>query len=270
MNKSTVLICLFLFCPFIQVKSEQNLLVTENISDGLTCIKDPKDFESSNSFLLKGNQDVDFLIDAGWSDKVKIPENIRLTIEKSYKVTTHFHFDHIRQWYKMKNIFLTEQQYNACEKKSCTPSRWQTIFKIEPFQVSGKLSEIQTEHLNTRLVTVSCRGHSQTDACFLDKKTRTLFVGDLFYRGPMFHFLPGGNIQKTVETFQSLLRRDDWDRIALTHGDCSADRASLAMHIEDLSKILQGKLNWTFNLDFWIPLRAYKVSAGYVLTHLVF
>lgn len=235
----------------------------------LLCINEPVDAESSNSFLLTGNPDDSFLIAAGWSDEVEIPKNLGLWIEKSYKVTTHFHFDHIRQWHKMNNIFLTQQQYQACEEIFCSPSRWQTIFKIAPFQISGKFFEFHPVKFKTRLTLISCDGHSPSDTCFLDEQTRTLFLGDLFYLGLVLHFLQGSNIQKAIETFKRVLTRNDWDRITLRHGDCITDRANLSQYVEDLRKVMQGQLPWAFNFDFWIPLRAYPVSTGYILTHLI-
>lgn len=264
-----VLICITILYSFAPAKSDSKKLNIEILSKGLTCIKDPTDDESSNSFLLQG-ENADILIDAGWSDEAEVPEDLVSIIEKSQKVATHFHFDHIRQWHKMNNIFLTTNQLTACEKDLCSPSRWQTIMKVKPFRMSGRISNgLPIANSNPRLISIACNGHSPSDVCYLDTQTRSLFVGDLFYLGPVFYFLPGSSIQSAADSLDALLKRNDWDQIALSHGACVTNRAKALQYLDDLRKIISGELSWVLNFDFWIPLRAYKVHSGYVLTNLI-
>jgi glyoxylase-like metal-dependent hydrolase (beta-lactamase superfamily II) len=142
--------------------------------------------------------------------------------------------------------------------------------RVKPFQIFGKIpDDSPTDQINPRLISVSCKGHSPTDACFLDMPTRTLFVGDLFYLGPVFYFLPGSDLSVAIETFENLLKRTDWDHVALTHGECLADRSKVVEFVEDLKQVVAKKASWKINFDFWIPLRAYKVRSGYVVTNLI-
>lgn len=244
-------------------------LQVKELMPGLSCLSTVGDQESANSFLLRGDKG-SLLVDAGWSEDVAMPENLKGVVEQSQKVSTHFHFDHIRQFHKMRNIFLTEGQSKVCESASCSPSLWQSIMRVKAFQISGKISDgSPTDRVNPRLLSVSCKGHSPTDACFLDSQTRTLFVGDLFYMGPVFYFLPGSDLSVAIETLETLLKRTDWDQVALTHGECLADRAKVVEFVEDLKQIVVKKAPWEINFDFWIPLRAYKVRSGYVVTNLI-
>lgn len=244
-------------------------LAVKDLKLGLSCLTTASDQESANSFLLIGDQG-SILIDAGWDDGVDIPERLVGVVKRSQKVSTHFHFDHIRQWHKMDHIYLTTDQSSVCETQSCSPSMWQSIMNVKPFRISGKISyNSPTDQANPRLIPISCKGHSPTDACFLDTQSRTLFVGDLFYLGPVFYFLPGSDISVAIETLESLLKRTDWDQVALTHGECLADRGKVVEFLDDLKQIVLKKTSWKINFDFWIPLRAYKVRSGYVVTNLI-
>lgn len=248
--------------------AQAKVLEAKEIKKGLTCLIDKDDKESANTFLLQ-REGQSILIDAGWSDKVAPPTELVHTIKQAYKVSTHFHFDHIRQWHGMEKIILTPHQAKLCEKNLCSPSRWHTVMKVKPFTYGGESSILSSENpLDIPLTLISCEGHSQTDACYLYNKTRTLFVGDLFYMGPVFYFLPGGKIDSAIRILEGLLARTDWDQLALSHGVCTADRPKLIEFVEDLRAISKGQLSWNINFDFWIPLRAYKVRSGYVVTNL--
>lgn len=255
------------FCSHAEASLKE--LQVKEIKPGLSCMTTADDHEWANSFLLRGEIG-SILIDAGWPEGVEIPVGLKAGVEKSQKVSTHFHFDHIRQWNKMGNIFLTDSQAKVCDSGSCSPSLWQSIMSIKPFQISGKISENSpTDQVNPRLISISCKGHSPTDACFLDVQTRTLFVGDLFYLGPVFYFLPGSDVSVAIETLENLLKRTDWDQVALTHGECLADRSKVVEFVEDLKQIVAKKVSWEINFDFWIPLRAYKIRSGYVVTNII-
>ncbi len=259
---------LTLLASLSHAQSDSNSLHGKTLENGLVCITDRADEESANSFLLQGDGE-SILVDAGWSDKANVPIDIAKAIAKAQKVSTHFHFDHIRQLYKMKNIILTKQQADLCIEGMCTPSRWQTAMKVKAFKFTHEISDApSTKSLNPRLISISCYGHSQTDACFLDRRTRTLFLGDLFYLGPVFYFLPGGNVDLVIRSLENFLARDDWDHLALSHGECISNRAKLVGFVGDLKEISAGKLSWSVNFDFWLPLRAYKVRSGYVVTNL--
>lgn len=261
----TYVICM----PIYYANSQPNELQIKSIQKGLVCITEKNNNESSNSFLLSGDV-TNILIDAGWSDNATVPVELVEEIDNAQKVATHFHFDHIRQWHHMKNIVLPKQQDIFCKKEKCSLSRWQTVMPVKDFNFTvGGFDKFFTKDPASRLNLISCLGHSQTDACFLDKKTRTIFLGDLFYLGPVFYFLPGGSVALSITFLESLLARDDWDNIALSHGECSSNRASLMEFIEELKNISLGKYPWEINFDFWLPLRAYKVRSGYVVTNLL-
>ncbi len=254
--------------PIFYVHPQSNSLQVKSIQKGLVCLKEKNKNESANSLLLSGDGQ-NILIDAGWSDNATVPVELADDIANALKVATHFHFDHIRQWHQMRNIILPEHQAKFCKKGLCAPSRWQTVMPVKSFNFKvGAFDQFSTVDQNPRLSLISCGGHSQTDACFLDKKTRTVFLGDLFYLGPVFYFLPGGNIDFTISFLKSLLARDDWDTLALSHGECASNRASLTNFLEDLKNISMGKYKWAVNFDFWLPLRAYKIRFGYVVTNL--
>lgn len=252
----------------IFAQAQPDSLETKKLKPGLTCFTEKNNSESANSFLLQG-EGKNILVDAGWSDKATVPASFVNTVDNAQKVSTHLHFDHIRQWYKMEKIFLTKQQVESCVEKYCSPSRWQTVIKVKPFKFSGTILEQSTDsQLRVRLQLIPCSGHSQTDACYLDRDTRTLFAGDLFYLGPVFYFLPGGDIELAIGSLESLLDRDDWDHLALSHGECITDRAQLVKFLEDLKGVYSRERSWILNFDFWIPLRAYKISSGYIVTNL--
>lgn len=260
---------LFIFgVLLVTTQAQPASLETKFLKPGLTCFTEKDNSESANSFLLQKESE-SILVDAGWSDNATIPVSFVKAVEHAQKVSTHLHFDHIRQWYKMEKIFLTKQQLESCVEKSCSPSMWQTVMKVKPFKFSGTIFEQSTENqLGARLQLISCSGHSKTDACFLDRDTRTLFVGDLFYLGPVFYFLPGGKIELAIGSLESILNRDDWDHLALSHGQCITDREKLVNFLEDLKGVYSRKRSWVLNFDFWFPLRAYKISSGYIVTNL--
>ena len=236
----------------------------------LVCFRDSSSNEASNSFFIRDGSD-SILVDAGWSENTQVPSELALSVDNSIKVATHFHSDHVSRWFQMENVFLSPKQAAYCSTSACNPSRWQTIKRVTPFKMSAELS-VGTPVLQNsqRTYSVECDGHSQTDLCFIDKKTRTLFIGDLFYEGPVFYFLPGGSLKNARESIERLLARNDWDTIAQTHGSCQTPRSKLAEFSEDLKKIDSGNLGWKWTLNFVLPLIEYKVRSGSVVVRPLF
>lgn len=258
----------FSFICFSQAAADHYHLQVKKIREGLQCIIDSNHEESAHSFLLQGDEG-SILIDAGWSNQAVIPIEISRAIAQSKKVATHFHFDHIQQWHSMENIILTKQQASLCKDDLCSPTIWQTIVRVSPFKfIEETIDKFTANSVNGRLSFIPCKGHSKTDACYLDEKSRTLFVGDLFYLGPVFYFLPRGNVDLAIESLELLLKRNDWDQLALSHGECSTNRSKLLEFVDDLKRISIGEITWSINFDFWLPLRAYKTHSGFVVTNL--
>jgi glyoxylase-like metal-dependent hydrolase (beta-lactamase superfamily II) len=112
---------------------------------------------------------------------------------------------------------------------------------------------------------LTCAGHSQTDACFLHEASRTLFVGDLFYPGPVFVFPPGGSLHKLNQTVERLLALKSWDRLGLTHGDCFVSREVFRAFAASLQKITGGDAIWKWNVSFSLPLRETETATGTLL-----
>jgi glyoxylase-like metal-dependent hydrolase (beta-lactamase superfamily II) len=262
-----------LFLVFCISPAPKHGLATElkamALEPGLTCLQDPLDSESSNSFLIQ-SRGHSLLIDAGWSSKAKIPSALAGAIGKAVKVATHFHYDHIRRWNDMAHIVLSPDQSTGCGEVKCKLGIWKSINSIKEFRVE---SEYQFDQRigRTELIPIRCEGHSNSDACFVDPVSKTLFLGDLFYLGPVFYFLPGGSLRSAISALNELLKRQDWDQVALTHGSCvRVDRQTLAKYVGELTQIEEGKIKGSWNFAFWIPLRAYDISTGTIFLRPIF
>lgn len=242
----------------------------EKMKNGLICLQDLNDKEASNSFLIQ-DANYSILVDAGWSKESQLPNEIAQQVEEATKVATHFHHDHIRKWQQMKNIKLSLNQATYCVDSNCNPSRWATVKSVFPFNVSGEVTlNAPVVPGEPRVISLECSGHSQTDLCFIDKKTRTLFIGDLFYEGSVFYFLPGGSFKKAKESIDRLLARSDWANLAQTHGSCMISRDKLVQFAEDLQNIENGSIDWSWNTKFILPLFDYKIRTGSILVRPIF
>lgn len=265
-----LLAALELLLLFHVEKLAADTLRIETVKTGLICLQDFNDKEVSNSFLIQDFKN-SILIDAGWSEKSQLPNEIAQLIDEATKVATHFHYDHIRKWHQMKNIKLSLKQAAYCVDSKCSPTRWATIKNVLPFKVSGEVViNAPVVSGGSRVISIECSGHSQTDLCFIDKKTRTLFIGDIFYEGPVFYFLPGGSFKKAKESIDRLLARNDWDNLAQAHGNCVISRDKLVQFAQDIKNIESGIIEWAWNTNFVLPLFDYKVRMGSILVRPIF
>ena len=233
--------------------------------NGVTCLQDPKSQEWSNSFLITSGTDR-LLIDSGWSEDATVPVALQDDIQRATKVATHFHCDHIRNWSLQEHIALAGKQAKYCASPThCAPGLLRTVFRADPFIYA---ETYQTDAMLPGGVKVlACEGHSQSDVCFLHEASRTLFVGDLFYPGPVFIFPPGGSLRELNLTLQRLLTLTNWDRLGITHGDCFVSREVFQTFAVSVKQIAEGAATWQWHFSSFLPLplRETETATGTLL-----
>lgn len=239
------------------------LALVATIDGPVVCLQDAQDKESSNSFLIR-SADAAVLIDAGWKTGSQPPEEFNADLIRARKISTHFHYDHIRQWFGMEHIFLSTGQQARCSDAVCEPSFLDTVYTVPSFRVEGNFQF--GDELGAGVTAVACAGHSRTDACYLHAASRTLFLGDIFYPGPLFAFLPGGSVSGIHRGIATALANPAWDRLGLTHGDCFLERKEVEKVLASLEKVLNGATNGEWNFEFMLPLKVYPLETGSIFT----
>lgn len=228
----------------------------------VVCFQDPDGHEWSNSFLVRTGVER-LLIDAGWEPSAQIPKEWDKDLREATKVATHFHYDHIGRWGEMGKIWLSTKQQARCDPLTCEPALFDRVYKVSPFSYDHVYTP--SELLPAGVEQIPCGGHSRTDTCFIHAASKTLFLGDLFYPGPVFVFLPGGSVDKLRETLRLALSDPRWDRLALTHGECFVERRELERFAASLqvAALRERERAWTF--DFWLPLQSVPTATGTVV-----
>lgn len=234
---------------------------------GMTCLNDPADPEAANSFLVGTGRDAT-LVDAGWADGKEVPAELAEAVREATAVVTHFHYDHVRQLHKHPRTRLSTTQASRCidriDERRCDLSRLLTVFAVPAFEFQGNYTT--REALGGDMAALDCAGHSHTDSCFLHEPSRTIFLGDLFYLGPLFTFGPGGSLRGTRDALVQALADGRWDRVAQTHGDCFSTRQDVEKAAAGLADVIAGKVDHAWNFKFMLPLWEYPIATGSVLT----
>lgn len=190
------------------------------------------------SYLINGKTQ-SALLDTGMGFR-----NIRSTIESLLKeqvavFNTHWHFDHIGGNALFSNIGIAANEAHLIQPDIPASALSQMLgpgfeteefispsgFVLENYRIKGSRVTFtinagdQFELGDRTLEAVATPGHTHGSMSFLDRRTRSLFVGDFVYQDTFFVQFEDSDITEYIQSLENMVSRmDEFDKIYPAHG----------------------------------------------------
>jgi glyoxylase-like metal-dependent hydrolase (beta-lactamase superfamily II) len=246
-------------------------------SDGWFCVYDlghdtyalyeDGQYEESICYLLLGRNQA-LLIDTG-NGIGNLRAQVRALTELPVRVVnTHHHIDHVGSNYLFDQVAAFDDDQGLARRTAALgylhekarnyiggTAVWKpyplsfdpAVFCIPPYRVDHWLEDGERIDLGGRHVEViHAPGHSPDSLCFLDREARLLWVGDLFYTGQIYTWLPGGDLALMVESYRKLIGLfSHYDLIMPAHNEPMVEKECLQQACQGAKKILDGTGEYT-------------------------
>jgi glyoxylase-like metal-dependent hydrolase (beta-lactamase superfamily II) len=200
---------------------------------------EPGQFEEAISYLVLGSEKA-ILVDTGCGIG-----NIKALTEEFTDlpvmvVNTHHHYDHVAQNYLFDEIAIFDdpvarktamEGYNNDEMmrllgeglvwKPLPENFNPDVYHVPPFKVSRWLRDGDQIDLGGRVLEViHTPGHSPDSICLLDRDSRLLWTGDIFYTGAIYVHLEGGDLNTFIESYKRMIGQFPlYDRLMSSHNE---------------------------------------------------
>jgi glyoxylase-like metal-dependent hydrolase (beta-lactamase superfamily II) len=226
------------------------------------CLYEDGQYEESICYLVLGGKEA-LLIDTG-NGIGNLRAQVRaLTSLPIRLVNTHCHIDHVGSNYLFDNLAAFDDASGIVRRTAAVgylhekartyiggtvvwkpypplfdPATW----SIPPYRVTHWLQDGEVMDLGGRQVEVlHTPGHSPDSVCFLDKQARMLWIGDLFYTGQIYTWLPGGDLEQLVASYDRLIGLfPHYDLIMPAHNEPAIEKGILLRVAEGAKGILDG------------------------------
>jgi glyoxylase-like metal-dependent hydrolase (beta-lactamase superfamily II) len=111
-----------------------------------------------------------------------------------------------------------------------------------------------------KLEVIYTPGHSNDHACLLDKKNRWLWTGDIFYTGGIYTYLPGGDLDQFIKSYEKMVGLfPEYDYLMPSHNEPMVPKQVLATVLEKAKAIRAGKeKNYKEGVDGGEKIRRYQ------------
>ena len=256
------------------------------IMDGIFAFYEPGQFEEAISTLIIGNEKA-ALIDTGCGIG-----NLRKAVEEFTDlavivVNTHAHNDHIAQNYQFNEVAMYNHPRSHKVSEEGLPHSkmihlvdpgmiWKPLPKefdkdtyvVPPFNVTRWLNDGDTIHLGDLVLEIlHTPGHSPDSICILERNTRLLFTGDIFYTGGIYTFLPGGDIPTFIQSYRKMMNYyPHYDRLMPSHNEPWVEKELLKEVLQAVEDIQAGKGEYIEGTDRGVPIRKYGYSRFSLIT----
>jgi glyoxylase-like metal-dependent hydrolase (beta-lactamase superfamily II) len=244
-----------------RVETSQSWFEVYKLNGNTYVIYEPYQFEETLSYFVEGDKRA-VLIDTGdgIADIKKCVEE--LTHLPYNVVNTHTHVDHVAQNYMFKEVWCYDgPMAHEVEKTGYPNSKtapmvgpgmtWKPLprgfdvkkWVVPPYKVTKWLHDGDFIDLGGRkLEVLYTPGHSNDHACFLDKKNRWLWTGDIFYTGGIYTYLPGGDLGQFIKSYEKILKLfPEYDYLMPSHNEPMVEKEILATVLEKAKLIRAGK-----------------------------
>jgi glyoxylase-like metal-dependent hydrolase (beta-lactamase superfamily II) len=229
---------------------------------GTFAIYEDGQYEESICYLLLGTREA-LLIDTG-NGIGNLRAQVRALTDLPIRVAnTHCHIDHVGSNYLFDQVAAFDDDagiarrasrlgYNREKARtyiggSLVWKPWPPLFDpetfcIPPYTVGPWLREGDVLDLGGReLQVLHTPGHSPDSVCFLDAGTRMLFLGDLFYTGQIYTWLPGGDLELLVGSYDRLVGLfPQYDLVMPAHNEPAIGKEILLEVARGARQILDG------------------------------
>jgi glyoxylase-like metal-dependent hydrolase (beta-lactamase superfamily II) len=221
------------------------------IRPGIFAIYEPHQYEEVISYLIVGSHR-GLLFDTGLGIGDVRAVVTALTKLPITVLNSHTHFDHIGGNWEFNEIlalnipFARRNAGGASRdevRDAILPERFcgdlppcfrPDQYSIRPYQISGYVGEGETIDLGGRtLEVVLTPGHTPDSLCLLDRENRVLFVGDTFYPGPIYLYVPETDVaayKRSIDRLANLAPQLD---MLLTGHNLPVSRPEMLLRLSD-------------------------------------
>ena len=219
-------------------------------------------YEETISYLLLGQRTA-LLVDTGNGIANLRSLCRQLTDLPIQLINTHYHLDHVGSNYMFDDIAAFDDDMGFVRKHSSMgwheaaaqlirppfvikpyPSYFDPdTYFIPAYRVNRWVAEGDVLDLGGRQIEViHAPGHSPDSICLLDKTERLLFVGDIFYTGSIYTWLPGGDIDLLTVSYKKVIERiSEYDVLMPSHNEPLVEKEILHPLLKAAEDVRDGK-----------------------------
>ena len=181
-----------------------------------------------------------------------------------FLVNTHCHIDHVGSNYLFDEIAAFDDDMGISRRTAALgylhekaktyiagSAVWKPFpkyfdpdtFCIPPYRITHWLQDNEVIDLGGRKIEVlHTPGHSPDSVCLLDKSARILWVGDIFYTGSIYTWLPGGDIDLLICSLERLISLfSHYDLIMPSHNEPAIEKEILIEVLEGARRVRDKK-----------------------------
>ncbi len=258
-----------------RVLSDEQWFEVYRIRPGVFAIYEPKQFEEVISYLILGEKRA-VLFDTGLGVGKISAVVARLTSLPITVINSHTHFDHVGGNAEFKEIWNRDLPYTRrnirgersiysrdalAAERLCgklPPGLSEHSFKIRPWTSSHSLRD--GEHLDLggrELEVIFTPGHTPDSVSLFDRTNGLIFIGDTFYPGPIYLFVPETDFAAYTGSVQRLAALESHVKLILpSHNVPFADPSylkKLAIAVEQVNsgqakeRVTEGHRDYQFD-----------------------
>lgn len=244
-----------------KVETSQDWYEVYKLLDNTYAIYEPYQFEEAICYLLIGEEKA-LMVDTGTGigDLKKVVAG--LTSLPVSVVNTHVHWDQIgnnsqfdeilifnnlegitKLYTGFDNDFLRAHIFGESVWKPLPAGFDPGTWKTPPVKATRLLEDGMVLDLGNRpLEVIYTPGHSPDSICLLDKNSRLLFTGDLYYSGPLYAFEEDVSVDNYMSSLEKLLlRSDEFDHLCPAHNEPWVKSDVLQQVLDAFKEIMRGK-----------------------------
>ncbi|UJR25565.1 hypothetical protein I4U23_006910 [Adineta vaga] len=253
------------YSSFQRITTSQSWFQIYEIRRNIFAIYEPYQYEEVISYLIVGTQK-SLLIDTGLGigNMKKVVEE--LSSVPLIVINTHTHHDHIGDNWRFQSCLIgmncefsqknehdlfTQAQNEVQDEmisKEHIPKDFDPItYRIKSFQFSQYISDGDIIDLGNeqKILVISTPGHTPDSISLLDTQNRLLFVGDIFYPGPIYLYRPETNLEDYIKSLEKLIRIIKTNNVELiipSHNIPNVDPQLFVKTLDAMKMIKEGNI----------------------------
>lgn len=244
-----------------RVESSQLWFEIYRVEPDIYVFYEPGQFEEAVSYLVLG-EDKAALVDTGCGigNIKQLAEDF--TDLPVMVVNTHHHNDHVAQNHLFDEVAIFDDPVARRTAEEGVPhdemlelldegSVWKPLpedfdpdaYWVPPFKVTRWLHDGDFIELGGRELEVfHTPGHSPDSICLLERDSRLLWTGDMFYTGAIYTYLPGGDLDQFIESYRRMIDLfPHYDRLMPSHNEPWIEKKILREVLRAAEEIREGK-----------------------------
>ena len=255
-----------------RIAIDQNWFQVYQLRPTVFVIYEPYQCEEVLSYLIVGSQKA-LLIDTGMGIGNISQVVNQLTTLPLIVINTHTHHDHIGDNWRFEKTLVGvqsdfskknyEELFNDAQEEikdgmicfQFLPVEFdKNSYRIKPFEFQRYVTDRECLNLgdDRRILVIFTPGHTPDSISLLDIENKLLFVGDIFYQGPIFLYRSETNLTDYVNSLKVLNRLiDDYqvEMVVPAHNTPNVDPQLFKSSLKAITMILtsQNKPNSIMN-----------------------